>query len=245
MKQRYYYNYYTVDSTTYINLVDLEKICISVKCDTLRDLVPFAQFKNRENTHGGVRLLASNFTKSITLPWVLFRFFKLYRWCQIAQSITNGKNTWSNQSWVQRVDPIRRHYYLHCENFCFITTLSWRWSLSYRNQSNDLQSKSRHWFPYDRNLRHEKLKWILFIKHFVFQRKNIYIYTEAKLLILKSRSVFRMTKTKNSAQNYARHKKGFERMQISWSTLQFESDLMIFWVWSSVYAVLALKSNIF
>ena len=124
MKQRYYYNYYTVDSTTCINLVDLEKIYIFVKFDALRDLVPFAQFKNRENTHGRVRLLASNFTKSITLPWVFFRFLQLYRWCQIAQRITNGKNTWSNQSWVQTVDPICCHYYLHCENFCFIITLS-------------------------------------------------------------------------------------------------------------------------
>ena len=124
MKQRYYYNYYTVDSTTYINLVDLEKNCISIKCDALRDLVPFAQFKNRENTHRRVTLLASNFTKSITFPWVSFRFLKLYRWCQIAQSITNCKNTWSYQSWIQRVDPIRRHYYLYCKSFCFIITLS-------------------------------------------------------------------------------------------------------------------------
>ena len=27
-------------------------------CDTLRDLVPFAQFKKRENTHGEVLLLS-------------------------------------------------------------------------------------------------------------------------------------------------------------------------------------------
>ena len=26
-------------------------------CDVLRDLVPFAQFKKRKNTHGGVLLL--------------------------------------------------------------------------------------------------------------------------------------------------------------------------------------------
>ena len=51
-------------------------------------------------------------------------------------------------------------------------------TLSYRNQSNDLQSKSRHRFPYHRDLRHEWLKWILFIKNFVFQRKKIKnIYT--------------------------------------------------------------------
>ena len=44
-------------------------------CDALRDLVPFAQFKKRENTHGGVLLLVNlvklqalvcNFTKCNT-----------------------------------------------------------------------------------------------------------------------------------------------------------------------------------
>ena len=46
-----------------------------------------------KNTHGGVLLLvklqasACNFTKSNTPPWVFFTFLKLYKWCQIAQSI--------------------------------------------------------------------------------------------------------------------------------------------------------------
>ena len=41
-----------------------------------------------------------------------------------------------------------------------LLTLSWRRSLSYSNQSMDLQSKSGfwHWFLYDRDLRHKKLK---------------------------------------------------------------------------------------
>ena len=57
--------------------------------DALCDLVPFVQFKKRENTHRGVLLLvASNFTKSNTLPCMLFTFYKLYKWYQIAQSIT-------------------------------------------------------------------------------------------------------------------------------------------------------------
>ena len=30
---------------------------------------------------------ARNFTKSNTLPWVFFTFFKLYKWCQIVQNI--------------------------------------------------------------------------------------------------------------------------------------------------------------
>ena len=42
--------------------------------------------KNVENTHGGVLLLAT-FLKN-TPPWVLFTFFKLYKWYQIAQRIT-------------------------------------------------------------------------------------------------------------------------------------------------------------
>ena len=51
--------------------------------DVSRDLVPFAQFKNVENTHGGVLLLvkvqasACNCTKINTPPWVFFMFFKL------------------------------------------------------------------------------------------------------------------------------------------------------------------------
>ena len=37
-------------------------------------------------------------------------------------------------------------------------TLSWRRSLSYRNQSIDLQSKSMDWFLYDRDFCHESVK---------------------------------------------------------------------------------------
>ena len=36
-------------------------------------------------------------------------------------------------------------------------TLSWQSSLSYRNQSIDLQSKTLDWFLYDRDLRHERV----------------------------------------------------------------------------------------
>ena len=39
-----------------------------------------------------------------------------------------------------------------------VLTLSWRRSLSYRNQSIDLQSKSMDWFLYDHGLRHESVK---------------------------------------------------------------------------------------
>ena len=38
-------------------------------------------------------------------------------------------------------------------------TLSWWRSLSYRNQSIDMQSKSMDWFLYDRHQRNERVKW--------------------------------------------------------------------------------------
>ena len=56
-------------------------------CDALHNLVPFLQFKKRENTHGGMLSLSLHL-KSNTLPWVFFMFFKLYKWYQIAQRIT-------------------------------------------------------------------------------------------------------------------------------------------------------------
>ena len=36
-------------------------------CDALRDLVPFAQFKKRENTHGGALRLVKFQAKSLQL----------------------------------------------------------------------------------------------------------------------------------------------------------------------------------
>ena len=50
-----------------------------------------------KSTHGGVLLLvksqskACNFTKSKTPPLVFYTFFKLYKWYQIAQSITESE----------------------------------------------------------------------------------------------------------------------------------------------------------
>ena len=46
---------------------------MTIICDALRDLVPFAQFKKRENTHGGV----------------FFTFLKLRKWYQVVQNITH------------------------------------------------------------------------------------------------------------------------------------------------------------
>ena len=53
--------------------------------------------KNVKNTHGEKLLLvqaeawqikAYNFPKSNTLPWGIVQFFKLYKWYQIAQSVS-------------------------------------------------------------------------------------------------------------------------------------------------------------
>ena len=42
-------------------------------------------------------------------------------------------------------------------SYCFFLILSWRRSLSYRNQSIDSRSKSMDWFLYDNGLRHERV----------------------------------------------------------------------------------------
>ena len=44
-------------------------------------------------------------------------------------------------------------------NNCF--TLSWQKSLSYKNQFIDLLCKSKGWFLYGRDLRHERVTWKL------------------------------------------------------------------------------------
>ena len=52
--------------------------------------------KNAKNAHGGVLLIvtsACNFTKSNTPPWAFFKFFKLCKWYQIVQSMTNALQT--------------------------------------------------------------------------------------------------------------------------------------------------------
>ena len=54
--------------------------------------VPFVQFKKREKhpwrSVTFSKVLACNFTKSNTSPWLFLTFFKLYKWYRIAQRIT-------------------------------------------------------------------------------------------------------------------------------------------------------------
>ena len=60
--------------------------------DALRDLVALVRFKKREKHPWRIvtfsKVAGFNFTKSNTLPWVFFTFFKLHKYYQIAQSIT-------------------------------------------------------------------------------------------------------------------------------------------------------------
>ena len=63
----------------------------------------FYNLKTVKNTHGRVILLvkvqaeACNFTKSITPPWVFFTFFKVYKWCQVAKSVSFHLQRLTNQ----------------------------------------------------------------------------------------------------------------------------------------------------
>ena len=59
------------------------KTYMSIIGDKLRDLVPFVQFKKGENTHEEVLVLKIN-----TPPKVFFTFLRLYKWYQIAQSMS-------------------------------------------------------------------------------------------------------------------------------------------------------------
>ena len=63
---------------------------LGIKCDTLRNLVPFVQIKNREKQRwGSGTFLKFGGCERSTTPWVFFMFFKLYEWYKIVQSITN------------------------------------------------------------------------------------------------------------------------------------------------------------
>ena len=60
---------------------------VKCKCDALQNLVPFIQFNKRE-THPWRSV---TFAKVNTPPWMFFMFFKLDKWYQIGQLISNVK----------------------------------------------------------------------------------------------------------------------------------------------------------
>ena len=68
--------------------------------------------------------------------------------------------------------------------FCSLT-LSWRKSLSHRNQYTDLQSKSNDWFPYDRDHRHK--------------RANLY---ECESIISRMNGYFQLLKSVNLRKHF-------------------------------------------
>ena len=58
--------------------------------EAFRDLVPFVQLKKKREKHPWrnvtfSKVEACNFNKSNTPPWMFSRFFKFYKWYQIAQ----------------------------------------------------------------------------------------------------------------------------------------------------------------
>ena len=59
-----------------------DQLIKNFKCDALRDLVSFVQFKKLEKHP----------SRSVTFSkvWVFSTFFELYKWYQIAQNITNN-----------------------------------------------------------------------------------------------------------------------------------------------------------
>ena len=75
--------------------------------------------KNVKDTHGGVlilvKLLASvcNFTKINTPPWVFIKFFKLYKWYQIALSITFAYSLKFIQYWIENLAMVHDLIIVH------------------------------------------------------------------------------------------------------------------------------------
>ena len=61
--------------------------------------------------------------------------------------------------WATRTlfQMIKIHKFLYLPVSKYSLTLSWRRTLSYRNQSIDLLRQSRNWFLYDNSLRHERV----------------------------------------------------------------------------------------
>ena len=79
--------------------------------------------KSLKNTHGGVffvvklQALAYNLTKNNTPPWEFFTFFNLYKWYQIAQSITYA--FWAQWKYLKCLANLKMvKYNFFCGTFC-------------------------------------------------------------------------------------------------------------------------------
>ena len=63
------------------------------------------------------KLKARNFTKSNTTPWVFFTFFKLHKWHQIAQNITDVNVTCIDIPRCLMTNLMLSAYFLLCKIF--------------------------------------------------------------------------------------------------------------------------------
>ena len=82
-------------------------------CDALSDFVPFVQVKKREKHPWRSYTFRNVASWSATPPWVFFMFFKLYKWYQIAQSITI-KKIWKGIKYnfsIQHSVACRKHFH--------------------------------------------------------------------------------------------------------------------------------------
>ena len=88
-------------ATSQLFMTSSEKISLYLSveifwiCDALRDLVPFVQFKNVKNTHGGVvKLQARAFTKTLLILTLLHGFFSRFSNCINGTKSRNASNMW-------------------------------------------------------------------------------------------------------------------------------------------------------
>ena len=94
-------------------------------------------------------------------------------------------------------------------------------SLSYRNQSIDLQSKSMGWFLYDKDLHHER------VKYFLIHLFHCFIYSTVDLVILSFLQgkiclrgfVFLSAPTQHKVHNLSRPEYEVKMRQNSWMLL--------------------------
>ena len=102
--------------------------------------------------------------------WKRYTFVAQKHWLVFLQlDITVSAND-IYRSFSQSVCPVICQANMVCGSGATLI-LSWRRSLSYRNQSIDLQSKSMDSFRYDRDLRHEMVKQILKLSFWNFTNK--------------------------------------------------------------------------
>ena len=89
--------------------------------------------------------------------------------------------------WEQNEIKHRKPCYLCLRSL----TLSWRRSLSYRNQSTDLYRKSMDWFLYGRDLRHERVNLYILQSptQFSILMINLFLANAPILYLLKTLSI--------------------------------------------------------